>query len=113
MCFVSVTEHRGSTLNQVLRETLADTTHRALAIRGMSFKNATSQAKAEALTNLVRMLFLYLVRHWLLLDRGSVRHIAAEFLADLRSTTRINLCVIASARDRDIGHAAVEQEDAR
>src|SRR4029077_14901569 len=111
MCFVSVTEHHGSASNQVLRETLADTTHRALAIRGMSLGNAASQTKAKTLTNLVRMrgLLPEVLHHWLLLDRGRVRHIAAEFLAELRTTTRINLCVIASARDRDIGHAAVEQ----
>src|ERR1700686_4987974 len=33
MGFVSVTEHHGSASNQVLRETLADTTHRALVPR--------------------------------------------------------------------------------
>ena len=111
MCFVSVTEHHGSGSNQVLRETLGDTTHRALAIRGMSLGNAASQTKAKTLTNLVRMRGLLpdLLLYWLLLDRGRVRHIAAEFLAELRNTTRINLCVIASARDSDIGHAAVEE----
>jgi hypothetical protein len=67
--------------------------------------------RPRPLTNLVRMRGLLpdLLHHWLLLDRGRVRHIAAEFLAELRSTTRINLCVIASARERDIGHTAVEQ----
>src|SRR5271166_1484270 len=36
-------------------------------------------------------------------------HVAAEFLAQRRCIVRINLHVIASTRDSDIGHAAVEQ----
>src|SRR5450631_1709645 len=75
----------------------------------MSFGNPTSQAKAEALTNLIRVLWLYLLCHWLLLDRGGMGHVAAEFLAQRRCIVRINLRVIASTRDSDIGHAAVEQ----
>src|SRR5208282_2661699 len=36
-------------------------------------------------------------------------HVAAKFLSEGRSIVRINLGIIASTRDRDIGHAAVEQ----
>ena len=36
-------------------------------------------------------------------------HVAAEFLAQRRCIVRINPRVIASTRDSDIGHAAVEQ----
>ncbi len=36
-------------------------------------------------------------------------HIAAEFLAQRRCIVRINLRVIASTRDRDVCHAAIEQ----
>lgn len=39
-------------------------------------------------------------------DRGCVGHIAAEFLAQRRRVVRENL---RAARDRDIGHAAVER----
>jgi hypothetical protein len=49
------------------------------------------------------------VRHWLLLNRGGMGHVAAEFLPERLWVVRINLRVIASTRDRDIGHAAVEQ----
>src|SRR5450631_1205482 len=75
----------------------------------MSFGNPTSQAKAEALTNLIRVLWLYLLCHWLLLDRGRMGHIAAECLRQRRCIVRINLRVIASTRDSDVGHAAVQQ----
>src|SRR5713226_2190489 len=77
----------------------------------MSFGNTESQTKAETLNNLVRVrgLRLYLLRHWLLLNRGRMGHVAAEFLPQCRYIVRINLRVIASTRDRDIGHAAVEQ----
>ena len=36
-------------------------------------------------------------------------HVAAEFLAQRRCIVRINLRVIASTRDGNVGHAAVEQ----
>ena len=36
-------------------------------------------------------------------------HVAAEFLPERLCVVRINLGVIASTRDRDVGHAAVEQ----
>jgi hypothetical protein len=36
-------------------------------------------------------------------------HVAAEFMAQSRCIVRINLRVIAFTRDRDVGHAAVEQ----
>ena len=77
----------------------------------MSFGNATSQTKAETPRNLIRVrgLWLYLLRHWVLLNRGEMGHVAAEFLAQRRCIVRINLRVIASTRDRDVGHAAVEQ----
>src|ERR1019366_10750634 len=77
----------------------------------MSFGNAASQTKAETLNDLIRVRGLLpdLLHHWLLLNRGRMGHIAAEFMAERRCITRINLCVIASTRDRDIGHAAVEQ----
>src|ERR1700687_5016775 len=77
----------------------------------MSFGNATSQDKHEALTNLIRVrgLSLYLLRHWLLMNRGRLGHVAAECLRQRRCIVRINLRVIASTRDSDIGHAAVEQ----
>ena len=46
----------------------------------MSFGNAGSQTKAETLSNLIRVrgLWLYLLRHWLLLNRGGMGHVAAE-----------------------------------
>src|SRR5208337_3289180 len=77
----------------------------------MSFGNAGSQTEAEALSNLIRVrgLWLYLLRHWFLLNRGGMGHVAAEFLPQRRYIVRVNLRVIASTRDRDIGHAAVEQ----
>src|SRR5271170_370845 len=36
-------------------------------------------------------------------------HVAAEFLAQRRCIVRINLRVIASTRDGNVGHTAVEQ----
>ena len=57
----------------------------------------------------MRGLWFYLVRSWLLLNRRRMGHVAAEFLPERLCIVRINLRVIASTRDRDIGHAAVEQ----
>ena len=67
--------------------------------------------RTETLSNLicVRGLWFYLVRHRLLLNRGGMGHIAAECLRQRRCIVRINLRVIASTRDGDIGHAAVEK----
>ena len=75
------------------------------------FRIATLQTKTETLSNLIRVrgLWFYLVRHWLLLNRGGMGHVAAEFLPERRCIIRINLRVIASTRDRDISHSAVEQ----
>jgi hypothetical protein len=75
------------------------------------FGNPASQTKTETLTDLIRVrgLWFYLVRYWLLLNRGRMGHIAAEFLPERLCVVRINLRVIASTRDRNIGHAAVEQ----
>src|SRR5580704_15289344 len=77
----------------------------------MSFGNAASKTKTETLTDLIRVpgLWFYLVSRWLLLNGGGMGHVAAEFLAQRRCIIRINLGVMASARDSDIGHAAVEQ----
>ena len=77
----------------------------------MSFGNAASKTKTETLTDLIRVrgLFFYLVRHWFLLSRVRMGHIAAEFLPERPCVVRINLRVIASTRNSDIGHAAVEQ----
>ena len=57
-----------------------------------------SKTKTETLTDLIRMrgLRFYLVRSWLLLNRGGMGHVAAEFLPQRRCIVRINLCVIAS-----------------
>ena len=68
----------------------------------LSFGNATSPSKAETLTNLIRVRGLYLFRRWLLLNRGGMGHVAAEFLSQHRCIVRINLRVVASKRDRDI-----------
>ena len=75
------------------------------------FVNPALQTKTETLTDLIRVrgLWFYLVRRWLLLNRGGMGHVAAEFLPERLCFVRINLGVIASTRDRDIGHAAVEQ----
>src|SRR5208282_4475488 len=77
----------------------------------MSFGNAASKTKTETLTDLIRVrgLWFYRVRHWLLLNRRRMGHVATEFLPQRRRIARIYLRVIASARDSDIGHAAVEQ----
>jgi hypothetical protein len=57
----------------------------------------------------VRGLWFYLLRYWLLLNRGRMGHIAAEFLPERLCVVRINLRVIASTRYRNVCHAAVEQ----
>src|SRR5208282_3475920 len=77
----------------------------------MSFGNAASQTKTETLTDLIRVrgLWFYLVRYWLLLNRVRMGHIATEFLPERLCIIRINLRVIASTRDRNVCHAAVEQ----
>src|SRR5260370_20464735 len=74
------------------------------------FRIATLQPKTETLSSVIRVrgLWFYFVRHWLLLNRGGMGHVAAEFLPERRRIIRINLRVIASTRNRDIGHAAVE-----
>src|SRR6266852_2820712 len=74
------------------------------------FGIATLQTKTETLSNLIRVrgLWFYLGRHWLVLNRGGMGHVAAEFLPQRCCVVRINPRVIASPRDRDIGHAAVE-----
>ncbi len=90
-------------------------TDRASAILWLSgechFGIATLQTKTETLTNLIRVrgLWFYLVRYWLLLNCKRMGHVAAEFLPERVCIIRIDLGVIASTRDRDIGHAAVEQ----
>jgi len=73
--------------------------------------DAKSQTKAETLNDLipVRRLWFYILRYWLLLNGGEMGHVATEFLPERCCIVRINLRVIASTRDRDIGHAAVEQ----
>ena len=83
----------------------------ALAIRGMSFRITMLQTKTETLSDFIRVrgLWFYLVRYWLLLNRRRMGHVAAELLPERCCIVRINLRVIASTRDRDIGHAAVEQ----
>src|SRR6266478_5987630 len=75
------------------------------------FRIATLQTETETLTDLIRVrgLWFYLVRRLLLLNRGRMGHIAREFLPQRRCVVRINLRVIASTRDGDIGHPAVEQ----
>src|ERR1019366_4080232 len=77
----------------------------------MSFGIAALQPQTETLTDLilVRGLWFYLVRHWLLLNRVGMGNVAAEFLPERLCVVRKNLGVIASTRDSDIGHAAVEQ----
>jgi hypothetical protein len=62
------------------------------------FGIATLQTKTETLSNLIRVrgLWFYLVRHWLLLNRGGMGHVAAEFLPERRCIIRINLRVTAS-----------------
>ncbi len=57
----------------------------------------------------MRGLCFYLVRSWLLLNRRRMGHVAAEFLPERLCVVRINLGVIASTRDRNVCHAAVEQ----
>jgi hypothetical protein len=49
------------------------------------------------------------MHRWLLLNRLRMGHIRTAFLPQRRCIIRINLRVIASTGDRDIGHAAVEQ----
>src|SRR6266436_7317215 len=75
------------------------------------FRPTTLQPQTETLSSLIRVrgLWFYLMRHWLLLNRGGMGHVAAEFLPERRCIIRVNLCVIASTRDRDIGHAAAEE----
>src|SRR5208283_2899180 len=79
--------------------------------RGMSFGNAASKTKTETLTDLIRMrgLWFYLVRHLLLLNRGGMGHVSAEFLPERLCVVGINLRVIASTRDGNVGHTAVKQ----
>ena len=76
----------------------------------MSFENAASEAETETLANPIRVrgLWLYLLRFRLLLNGRRMGHVATEFLPEDRCIVRINLHVIASTGDRDIGHAAVE-----
>jgi hypothetical protein len=68
-------------------------------------ESQTLQTETETLSNLIRVRgsWLYVLRHWLWLNRGGMGHLAAEFLPQ-----RINLRVIASTRNRDIGHPAIE-----
>ena len=68
----------------------------------LTFGNAGSPTEAEALSNLIRVRGLYLLRRWLLLNRGGMGHVAAEFLSQHRCIVPINLRVVASTRDRDI-----------
>src|SRR5208283_3318520 len=49
------------------------------------------------------------MHRWLLLNRRRMGHVATEFLPERLCVVRINLGVIASTRDGNIGHAAVEQ----
>src|ERR1700687_4207765 len=72
---------------------------------GCHLRMATLQTKTETLSSLIRVrgLWFYLVRHWLLLNRGRMGHVAAEFLPERRCIIRINLGVIASTPYRDIG----------
>ena len=69
-----------------------------------------SQTETETLTDLicVRGLWFYLVRHRVLLNRRRMGYLMAEFLPERLCLIRINLRVIASTRDRDIGHAVVK-----
>src|SRR5258708_6713592 len=71
---------------------------------------ATLQTETETLSNLIRVRgsWLYVLRHWLWLNRRGMGHLAAEFLPQRRCIIRMNLRVIASTRNRDIGHPAVE-----
>jgi hypothetical protein len=50
----------------------------------MSFGNTRSQIKTETLSNLIRVagLSLCVLRHWFLLIREGMGHVAAEFLAE-------------------------------
>ena len=75
------------------------------------FRIAPLQTETQALTNLLRArdLWFYGVRHRLLLNRGETRDVATEFLSQNGCIARINLRAIASARDRYIGHADIEQ----
>jgi len=57
----------------------------------------------------VRGLWSYLVPYWFLLNRVRMGYIATELLPERLRVVRINLSVVGSTRDRDIGHAAVEQ----
>ena len=63
------------------------------------FGIATLQTKTETVSNLIRVrgFWFYLVRYWLVLNRGGMGHVAAEFLPERRCIIRINLRVIASA----------------
>src|SRR3982074_3109132 len=63
------------------------------------FRISTLETKTETLGNLIggRGLLFYFVRHWLLLNRGRMGHVAAEFLPERRCIIRINLRVIPSA----------------
>src|SRR5713226_3755422 len=62
------------------------------------FRIATLQTKTETLIDLIRVRgsWLYVLRHWLLLNRGGMGHVAAEFPPERRCIIRINLRVIAS-----------------
>jgi hypothetical protein len=57
----------------------------------------------------MRGLWFYLVRSGLLLNRRRMGHVPAEFMPERLCVVRINLGVIASTRDRNVCHAAIEQ----
>src|SRR6266852_2620177 len=94
-------ESRPGEARRVTRSQSLDT-DRASATLWLSgechFRFATLQTKTKTLTNLisVRSLWFYLVRHCLLLNRGGMGHVAAEFLPERRCIIRINLRLTAS-----------------
>src|SRR5580658_10765228 len=86
----------------------------------MSFGNATSQAKAETLNDLIRVLPLLPRGHFLLrsnrligFDLGHMRalpgYIVTERCRQLFAVVGEELRIVRSARDGDIGHATVEE----
>jgi len=83
----------------------------ALLVRGMSSLSLALQAYSEFLSNFfdrnrLRRDFLH---NGLRFDGCCMGHIVAEHFAKRRNIIGENLCILRTARNGNIGHAAVEQ----